>query len=348
MTFYILRKLVARYFQDMRWYSIVLAFFLYGLSCWLLLVWADEQALTQWPDFLYFLVVTSSTVGYGDLSPASEAGRYVVSLFVIPVGLSLFALILGRAAAWVSSQWFKGVKGLKQLHVDNHILVMGWNGQRTLHLLNLLLRERQHTAEQQSIVLCVKAEIDNPMPDHIEFVRVESFNQDGDMNKACISQASVIIIDNEHDDITMTTALYANQRNPHGHILAYFHDESLARLLQTHCPNVECTPSVAVEMLAKSAFDPGSSALHHDLLSVQEGQAQYSVTLPELGKKLTVGQVFRALKEKHDATLIGLADQQKRIELNPPLDKSLSAGDKLYYIAVNRIRQIDWESMHVQ
>ena len=109
MTFYKLRKLVARYFQDMRWYSIVLAFFLYGLSCWLLLAWADELALTQWPDFLSFLVVTSSTVGYGDLSPASEAGRYVVSLFVIPVGLSLFALILGRAAAWVSSQWFKGV-----------------------------------------------------------------------------------------------------------------------------------------------------------------------------------------------------------------------------------------------
>ncbi|WP_102796276.1 potassium channel family protein [Bowmanella denitrificans] len=332
----------------MRWYSIVLAFFLYGLSSWLLLAWADEQALTRWPDFLYFLVVTSSTVGYGDLSPGTEAGRYVVSLFVIPVGLSLFALILGRAAAWVSSQWFKGVKGLKKLHVQQHILVIGWNGQRTLHLLNLLLRERQHMAEQQQIVLCVKAEIDNPMPDCIDFVRVESFNLDADMDRACISDAAVIIIDNEHDDITMTTALYANQRNAGSHILAYFQDESLARLLQTHCPNVECTPSVAVEMLAKSAFDPGSSALHHDLLSVQEGQAQYSVTIPNLAKPLSVGQAFRALKEKYDATLIGLADHSKRIELNPPSEKPLNSGDKLYYIAVNRIRQIDWESLYVQ
>jgi len=49
---------------------------------------------------------------------------------------------------------------------------------------------------------------------------------------------------------------------------------------QQHCPEVECTPSVAVEMLAKSVFDPGSSLLHHDLLDVEEGQAQFSVELP--------------------------------------------------------------------
>lgn len=348
MTFQKLRKLLAHYLKDIRWYTIVLAFFLYALSSWWLLDWADEEALTGWPNFLYFLVVTSSTVGYGDLSPATEAGRYVVSLFIIPVGLSLFALILGRAAAWVSNQWFKGVKGLKQLHLLNHILVIGWNGQRTLHLLNLLLRERQHAPDHQEIVLCVRAEIDNPMPDEIEFVRVESFNQDADMDKACIGDAAVIIIDNPDDDMTMTSALYANQRNPEGHILAYFHDESLARLLQKHCPNVECTPSVAVEMLAKSAFDPGSSLLHHDLLSVEEGQAQYSTRVPALPKPLSVGQVFRQMKARYDATLIGLADGGKHIELNPKSERLLNEGEKLYYIAVHRIGLIDWEAMYAE
>ncbi|WP_099035654.1 ion channel [Lacimicrobium alkaliphilum] len=346
--FFKLRKLLSRYLQDMRWYVIVSAFFVYALLSWLLLVWAGETALYQWPDYLYWLVVTSSTVGYGDLSPTTEAGKYAVSLVIIPVGLSLFALILGRAAAWVSSQWFKGAKGMKDLHLDNHILVIGWNGQRTIQLLNLLLREKEHAPNTPDIALCVRADVENPMPDKVEFVRVESFNQDLDMDRACIGDASVIIIDNDFDDMTMTAALYASKRNPGSHIIAYFKDESLVGLLRQHCPNVECTPSVAVEMLAKSAFDPGSSALHHDLLSVQEGQAQYSVAIPELSKPLTVGQLFSGLKKHYDATLIALSDESKKIMLNPTANQQIKAGSKIYYIAENRITRVDWEAMYAE
>jgi voltage-gated potassium channel len=348
LIFFKLRKLLSRYLQQMRWYVIVSAFFVYALISWLLLVWAGETALYQWPDYLYWLVVTSSTVGYGDLSPVSAAGKYVVSLVIIPVGLSLFALILGRAAAWVSNQWFKGVKGMKDLHLDDHILVIGWNGQRTIQLLNLLLREKEHAANSPAIALCVKAEVENPMPDQVEFVRVESFNQDQDMDRACIGDASVIIIDNDYDDMTMTAALYASKRNPDSHIIAYFKDESLVGLLRQHCPNVECTPSVAVEMLAKSAFDPGSSALHHDLLSVQEGQAQYSVAVPQLSKPLTVGQLFAGMKKHYDATLIALADKSKKIALNPASDRQILNGDKIYYIAERRISNPDWEAMYAE
>ncbi|WP_088332543.1 ion channel [Lacimicrobium sp. SS2-24] len=332
----------------MRWYVIVSAFFVYAAVSWLLLVWANEPSLYQWPDYLYWLVVTSSTVGYGDLSPVTDAGKYVVSLVIIPVGLSLFALILGRAAAWVSQQWFKGAKGMKDLHLDHHILVIGWNGQRTIQLLNLLLREKEHAPNSPDIALCVKADVENPMPDKVEFVKVESFNQDADMNRACIADASVIIIDNDFDDMTMTAALYASKRNPDSHIIAYFKDESLVSLLRQHCPNVECTPSVAVEMLAKSAFDPGSSALHHDLLSVQEGQAQYSVALPQLSKPLTVGQLFTGMKKHYDATLIALADGQKNITLNPLSDRQVSDGDKIYYIAERRIANPNWEAFYAE
>ena len=57
---------------------------------WLLLWLCDEEVLTS-ADFLYWIVVTASTAGYGDFSPQTEAGKYVVSLFVIPFGLGLSA-----------------------------------------------------------------------------------------------------------------------------------------------------------------------------------------------------------------------------------------------------------------
>ncbi|WJG08440.1 potassium channel family protein [Aliiglaciecola sp. LCG003] len=347
LVFSKVKKVIVRVFSEMRWYSIVLALLFYGTSSWLLLSAAGEHALLNPSDFIYWLVVTGSTVGYGDLSPSTEAGKYLVSFYVIPLGLSIFALVLGRVASWVALQWQKGVKGLKPLNLENHVLVIGWNGQRTMQLLNLLLKERSETDHQPSIVLCAKADIDNPMPDKIEFVKVSSFNNDDDMDRACVASASVVIMDNPEDDVTMTTALYCSKRNQMGHLIAYFKDESLVDLLQTHCPNVECTPSVAVEMLAKSAFDPGSSLLQHDLLTVQDGQAQYSIEVPEDIDSIPVEKLFLALKQQYNATFIGYVEPTvpARVQLNPSFDQQLRGKYKLFYIADKRIMQMNWAAL---
>jgi len=344
MMFPKLRKMLVRLFAEMRWYSIVLALLFYGMTSWLLLNLAGEESLTQSSDFIYWLVVTGSTVGYGDLSPSTTIGKYLVSFYIIPMGLSIFALVLGRVAGWVSNQWQKGARGLKSLDVEDHILVLGWNGQRTIRLLELLIRERAFIKDDPVIVLCVRVDITNPLPGQIEFVKVTTFSNDTDMDRACVAKARVVLMDNPEDDLTMTTALYCSQRNPDAQMVAYFNDESLVSLLQKHCPNVECTPSVAVEMLAKSAFDPGSSLLHHDLLDINHGQAQYSVNIPAHIPPIKIEHIFKTLKHKYRATLIGMsrAEEKLNIQVNPDLNLMLSPGDKIFYIADERIIDMHW------
>jgi voltage-gated potassium channel len=338
------RKIMTQYFSNLRWYVVVLMMVFYSLSSYALLFIAGEEGLLNIHDFVYWLVITSSTVGYGDMSPSTAAGKWIVALYIIPMGLSIFALVLGRAANFVSKQWQKGARGLNALNVSNHILVIGWNGKRTEQLIKLLLIEKENSIEKPEIVLCVRADITNPYPSLIDFVHVESFNKDEDMDKACVQTAATILIDNPHDDMTMTTALYCSQRNKKAHKVAYFDDESLVKLLQQHCPEIECTPSVAVEMLAKSAFDPGSSLLHHDLLDVYEGQAQFSATIAQNVDAISVKNLFYQLKHKYDAIFIGVASNHDilKIVVNPPLTAQLLSGDKIFYIAENRINNIDW------
>ncbi len=58
---------------------------LYVSLSWWLLVLAGETALTDsFANFIYYLMVTASTVGYGDHSPVTDMGKWVVVLFVIP------------------------------------------------------------------------------------------------------------------------------------------------------------------------------------------------------------------------------------------------------------------------
>ena len=120
---------------------------------------------------------------------------------------------------------------------------------------------------------------------------------------------------------------------------------SLAQLLNTHCPNIECTPSVAVEMLAKSAIDPGSSSLHYSLLNVKSSDTQYSLMIDNLNAELTVESLFPHLKKRYKATLIAVKNTSNNMVLNPPLTMTVSNGDTLYYIASKRIHNVDWEAV---
>lgn len=344
-----IKTVLLKHFMSLSWYTLLLALLIYLGSSWLLLSFAGETDLVASTNFIYWMLVTASTVGYGDLSPSTVAGKYIVALYVIPFGLSLFALVVGRVASFFSYQWRKGIRGLKTVNCENHILVIGWNESRTLHLLKLLRRDLTSGSGQSvkdSLVLCVKSDIENPMPDDIGFVKVMSFTEDTDMQRAAVSKAKSIIIDNQDDDVTMTTALYCSAQNPDAHIIAYFKQDGLDKLLKAHCPNIECMPSVAVEMLAKSAVDPGSSALHHELLDVEKGMTQYAITYRD-SASIKVGDIFTGFKHKYDATLIGIAPQgrQSDLILNPDLSANIEQGDRLYYIADERIMGVDWNQI---
>jgi voltage-gated potassium channel len=295
---------------------------------------AGEQAITAPENFFYWLIVTASTVGYGDLSPATPLGKIVVSLWVIPLGLSLFAFIVARAGFYLSELAYKGKRGLRMLQIKDHIVIIGWNGSRTLRLIELLLSKRD--ASSRAIVLCVTEDMENPLTNEINFVRAKTFAHHDTMKHANLVEATSIIIDTPQDDVTLTTALYCQKVSPNCHITAYFQDETIGDLLQTHCPSVETVPSVSVEMLAKSTMDPGSSLLHKQLLDGTHGMTQYSVLCS--GKAVTTEVLFTHFKQNLSATIIGVKPKsERRIRINPSLEEMINVGDVLYYIANRRL-----------
>lgn len=339
-----LRKLVYRHFKNMKLPAVLAMLLLYGLSSWFLLYLADEEALVG-ADFIYWLIVTASTVGYGDLSPSTPLGKTLVAFYIIPVGLGMFALTVGKFAAFSAFQWRKGVMGLKTLNLEDHIVVVGWNEQRTLTLLKLLKTEALHN-RNRDVCLCVASELENPMPGQVEFIRSTSLNDEDGLQRACINDASTIIIDCTEDDQTLTAALNIYNHNPNAHIIAYFRDESLSLLLKQHCPTIECTPSVSTEMMVKSAMDPGSSILHHELLNATTGMTQYSVVMPENLPEISVRDLYVPLKENYGATLIAVdLDSDGKPEVNPSLEKRVKPGCTLYYIAQNRLKNLDWATI---
>jgi hypothetical protein len=62
----------------------------------------DAEAPQQYLRSLYWTVTTMTTVGYGDITPVTNA-EYIVSIFVMVLGASVYAVIIGNIASLFSN-----------------------------------------------------------------------------------------------------------------------------------------------------------------------------------------------------------------------------------------------------
>ena len=338
MHLYKLRRTFLSFFVDANIWIILTALLCYSVVSYVGLWLAGESELIAVDTFVYWLFVTASTVGYGDFSPATAEGKLFTALFVIPFGLSLFAIIVAKIGMLLSEFIKRGKKGLRMVRSTNHCIIIGWNGSRTLKLIRLLLAKQNSHSEK--IVLVVDSKMENPLPNKIEFVSVEGYTEVSSMMRANLSEAARIIIDTPQDDVTLSTALFCKQHNPGCHKTVYFQQESMADLLLPYCPGIEIVPSVSVEMLARSSVDPGSSQLHQQLLDPTIGSSQFSGIYTG-DKTVSFKDAFITMKESYNATLVGIRDvNSSAVTLNPPNTHQIKNGCLLYYIAESRLNQL--------
>ncbi|BBN83040.1 potassium channel protein [Pseudoalteromonas sp. A25] len=318
---------------------------------WGLLNYAGEQALIEPNTFIYYYIVTTSTVGYGDFSATTELGRWVVALVQIPFGLALFGILLGKAGQFMTFWIRRSMTGDKDFyHLRNHIIIFGWHPTRTKKMIDYILADVKR--QDRRIVLAVVDDIEHPLLSYsqVDFAKLSSFTDDEELARIGIAQADKIIIDGQDDDQTFTTALKLSPMVQAGaHISAHFVDESKVSLLRAHCQNVECSSSKSAEILVRAMQDPGSSRVQEELLSTLHGDTQFSLRLPSGIKTCQFGALFHYFKEKHDAILLGVAHDlsAQAMELNPPLDYPVNAGDILHYIATERVLpdEVAWQSL---
>lgn len=221
--------------------------------------------------------------------------------------------------------------------LEDHIVILGWQGLRTRRMIEEIIADTG--AVKREIVLCTTKEIENPMPNSVKFVRDKALSEAGLHRRAGSAGAAVIITLGHDDNDTLAAALAAASLNKNAHIVAHFEQQSFGNLLTAHCPHAEVMVSLSIEIMVRAALDPGSSRVHRDLLSVVGGQNHFSVRVPADAPAARYGQLMMMLKEKHNATLIAMADDTYGEGLHPnaSMDAQVTPGAVLYYIAARRI-----------
>lgn len=84
-------------------FSVVVLCIIFGTIMYM--VEDDESGFTSIPKSIYWCIVTLTTVGYGDIAPASPLGQFIASIIMI-LGYGIIAVPTGIVSAEFTSQAF--------------------------------------------------------------------------------------------------------------------------------------------------------------------------------------------------------------------------------------------------
>lgn len=319
---------------DMQWRMLGGLIVFHAVTSWLFLALAGEAGLRELETFVYWYATTAYTVGYGDLSPQGVAGRLVTAVWVFPGAIAAFTTIVAKLLAAIGEIWRARRSGKGDYsRMTDSIVLIGYHPTRTPKMINELCAEAH---ADQTLVLLTRQTVPEPDP-RVRYVQGDSLTSVETLERAGTANASRVLVYASTDADTLSATLAASAVAPaSAHVVCYLDDVDTARLLAQHCPRVEIVLSSGPEMLARSARDPGASQVISALTShLDDAATLFSLTWEGSGRSF--GDLAQRMLGQRATLLAHQPRTTKSPRFNPPLETSVEAGDRLFYVSSIRL-----------
>jgi voltage-gated potassium channel len=254
---------------------------------------------------------------------------------VFPGAIAAFTTIVAKVLAAIGEVWRVRRSGKGDYsRMTQSIVLIGHHPARTPKMIDELCHD---LSPDQTLVMLTRQALADPDP-RIRYVHSESLTSTAALTRAGVPDASRVLVFTNSDSDTLSATLAATALAPaSAHIVCYFEDEDHARLIDQHCPEVEVVLSAGPEMVARACKDPGASQVISALTShLDPGATLFSLQWPDRAAR-PFGELARALLD-HGATLLAMQpDRDTTPTFNPPADRPVTSGDRLFYVASDRV-----------
>lgn len=285
----------------------------------------------------YMTIITVSTVGFQEVRPLSEEGRFFTT-FLIITSFGTFAYAVSAITTYIVGgefkTYFKDYRVNKKVDsLENHVVVCGYgrNGQQAVKKLQV---HKQPFVVVESSEECV--ELLRSKNEYL-FVKGDA-TLDEVLDKAHVSTARALITALPKDADNLFVVLSARQKNPNMTIISRAsYDESYQKLKiagannvimpdkvgGAHMASLVTTPDV-VEFLDNISVE-GSANINLEEISINNLPTDFhNKTIKELNARYYTG-----------CSIIGFKTAKGEYVINPGADTQLLPDSKLFVLGNN-------------
>jgi len=287
---------------------------------------------------LYSIFATQPTPD----APVTLGGR-VVSLILIFVGLSTFAVFTGSVSAVVTQRIRMEGATVEWEDLENHIIICGWNRKAEIICREAFAARKE---DPMPIVVIAKLETtpfiaDPALRAHVQFLN-DDFTKVSALEKAGVKRAATVILlsdtekgrnERDADARTILAALTVEKLNPKAYTCAELNRREYAQHLKLgKVDDYVVNGEHSAFLLAAAALNRGVMNVFNELLSYEFGNKFCRTAVREewIGKSFV--DVFVSMKRDKNVTLVAVIDKKGKTKINPS-DVTLQEGDVLVAIA---------------
>lgn len=283
-------------------------------------------------DSLFMTTISITTVGYGEVVPLSEPGKWF-TIFLLITSWGTFAFAITRITQFVVSgeinKYFKTRKLMKNIaQLDNHVILCGYG--RNGHQAAQTLR-----AHKVPFIVIEKDEqlILKKISEGEDILHLEGDATDDDLLRLSgVERARALITTLPVDAQNVFIVLSARSLNPTIQIISRASDAgTVPKLKKAGANNVIMPDRIGGTHMATLVSKPDVVEFI-DFLSGEQGQSIHmeSVDFNDLPEELK-GKSLRDIMNwnRTGVNCIGIKDPEGKFVINPPDDTHIIAGMKV-------------------
>ncbi|AHF98644.1 potassium channel protein [Halostagnicola larsenii XH-48] len=216
-------------------------------------------------DAFYFTLITSSTVGYGDIGPQTQ-GAILFTMSVVVLGVASFGIAIGALVGPAIQARISKTLGImsdsKIELIDRHVLVLGY-GELTEPIVDELA-----TSGESFAVVTDDEHAAESLAEHEVPVVVANPSDEEPLERAHIERARAILVATDTDAEDALTILTARQLAPETPIISAATDrENIPKLERAGADTVISPAVLGGHLLVRSALGEDDSDLIDRIVS---------------------------------------------------------------------------------
>jgi voltage-gated potassium channel len=289
---------------------------------------AKDTLISKPFDAFWWVIVTLSTVGYGDIFPKSTEGR-IIGMFLMFIGVAFMSLLTATIASKIVQRDLKGGMGMLDITLEGHVVICGWNPHAKKMVEQILEDE-----EKEVVIL---AELQTKPYEHrrVYFVKGDPTDEN-DLQRANVGRAetAIVLMDmavhkmESADARTILTTLAIETINPNVYTCAEILDsKNIQHLRNARVDEIITSGEFSGRLMARTAVSHGLSKVISDLLTPDEGNELTKIRIPHEIEGQSFDDLFCRLRNKPDPLILVAIERDGEVLVNPEKGLTLKKGD---------------------
>lgn len=300
---------------------------------------SEQSAITNYPNAIWYSLVTLTTVGYGDLFPATVYGRWIGFIFIL-TSVGIFGLLIGKLTTLMATIKEDKKLGYSGTNFTNHAVIIGWNdfGWQVADQLVGVGKQLAIVTNKKDDVDLIQEKYHSKMM-HVLFSDYNNFDF---LKKVNIDDCSIVFVNLDDDTEKLVYVLNLKKSFPETEFVVTLENGDLKNtFLAAGVSNTISTKDISSKLLASYMFEPDVAVYSESILSFAKSDGDYDMKQllvtpknPYVGKAYQ--DVFFDLKKRYNSVLIGITKRdkfgKKKLIKNPLGDLKIAPGDHIIVI----------------